>query len=100
MRDAIRLKHYSYRTEKTYVYWIRRYILFHNKRHLQEIGTAAVAQFLTHLAVQEHVAASTQNQALSALVFLYRVVLNQDLGCITRGCWRGQEAKSRYFVQV
>jgi len=79
VRDAIRLKHYSYRTEKTYVYWIRRYILFHNKRHPQEMGTAEVAQFLTHLAVQEQVAASTQNQALSALVFLYRVVLNQDL---------------------
>lgn len=77
--DAIRLKHYSYRTEEAYVYWVWRYILFHNKRHPQEMGTAEVTQFLTHLAVQEQVAASTQNQALSAIVFLYRVVLNQEL---------------------
>jgi integron integrase len=79
VRDAIRLKHYSYRTEETYVHWCRRFILFHNKRHLSEMGTAEVTQFLTHLAVQEQVAASTQNQALSAIVFLYRVVLQQEL---------------------
>ncbi|WOD40493.1 phage integrase N-terminal SAM-like domain-containing protein [Nodosilinea sp. E11] len=79
VRDALRLKHYSYRTEQTYIYWIRRYILFHNKRHPQEMGTAEVTQFLTHLAVQEQVAASTQNQALSAIVFLYRVVLEKEL---------------------
>jgi integron integrase len=79
VRDAIRLKHYSYRTEETYVYWIRRYILFHNKRHPQEMSTSEVTQFLSHLAVQEQVAASTQNQALSAIVFLYRTVLNQEL---------------------
>jgi integron integrase len=79
VRDALRLKHYSYRTEQTYIDWIRRYILFHNKRHPQEMGTAEVTQFLTHLAVQEQVAASTQNQALSAIVFLYRVVLEKEL---------------------
>lgn len=79
VRDAIRLKHYSYKTEQTYVAWIRRYILFHNKRHPQEMGTEEVEAFLTHLAVTENVAASTQNQALSALLFLYRYVLQQPL---------------------
>lgn len=79
VRDAIRVKHYSYRTEETYVHWIRRFILFHNKRHPGEMGTAEVTQFLTHLAIQEQVAASTQNQALSAIVFLYRLVLQQEL---------------------
>lgn len=79
VREAIRLKHYSYRTEETYVYWVRRYILFHGKHHPQEMDTPEVTQFSTHLAVQERVAASTQNQALSAIVFLYRVVLNQEL---------------------
>lgn len=79
VRDAIRLKHYSYKTEQTYVAWIRRYILFYNKRHPQEMGTEEVEAFLTHLAVTENVAASTQNQALSALLFLYRYVLQQPL---------------------
>ena len=80
VRDAIRLKHYSIRTEEAYVNWIRRYILFHNKRHPTEIGAPEIEAFLTHLAVKENVAASTQNQALSALLFLYREVLHQDLG--------------------
>jgi predicted aldo/keto reductase-like oxidoreductase len=72
VRDAIRLKHYAYRTEETYVQWIRRYILFHDKRHPIEMGKAEIEAFLTHLAVAGQVAASTQNQALSALLFLYR----------------------------
>ncbi len=80
VRDAIRLKHYSIRTENSYVDWVRRYILFHNKRHPNEMGAPEVEAFLTHLAVNENVAASTQNQALSALLFLYREVLKQDLG--------------------
>jgi len=82
VRDALRLKHYSIRTENSYVDWIRRYILFHHKRHPAEMGAAEIEAFLTHLAVEEHVAASTQNQALSALLFLYREVLHQDLGPI------------------
>ncbi|WP_035989796.1 integron integrase, partial [Leptolyngbya sp. KIOST-1] len=82
VRDAIRLKHYSYRTEQSYVGWIRRYILFHNKRHPKEMGSAEVEAFLTHLAVEGHVSASTQNQAFSALLFLYRNVLNQELGVL------------------
>jgi integron integrase len=82
VRDAIRLKHYSYRTEQSYVGWIRRYILFHNKQHPKDMGGAEVGVFLTHLAVERHVSASTQNQAFSALLFLYRNVLNQELGVL------------------
>jgi integron integrase len=82
VRDALRLKHYSIRTEEAYVNWIKRYIYFHNVRHPAEMGASEVQAFLTHLAVKENVAASTQNQALSALLFLYRQVLNQDLGPI------------------
>jgi integron integrase len=82
VRDAIRLKHYSIRTEQAYVNWIKRYIYFHNVRHPAEMGAAEVEAFLTHLAVNENVAASTQNQALSALLFLYTKVLHQDLGPI------------------
>ena len=79
VRDVMRLKHYSYRTEQSYVDWIRRYILFHNKRHPREMGSSEIEAFLTHLAVKERVAASTQNQAFSALLFLYRQVLRQEL---------------------
>ena len=80
VRDQIRLKHYSYRTEDTYIQWIRRYILFHNKRHPKEMGVPEIEAFLSHLAVEGKVAASTQNQALSAILFLYQQVLNQELG--------------------
>jgi len=80
VRDAIRLKHYSIRTEEAYINWIKRYIYFHGLRHPAEMGTAEVEAFLTHLAVKEKVAASTQNQAFSALLFLYKEVLHQDLG--------------------
>jgi integron integrase len=79
VRDAIRLKHYSYKTEETYVQWIRRYILFHNKRHPQDMGVPEIEAFLTHLATVENVAASTQNQAFCALLFLYRHVLQIPL---------------------
>ncbi len=79
VRDALRLKHYSIHTEEAYVNWIKRYILFHNKRHPKDMGVVEIEAFLTHLAVQKNVAASTQNQALSALSFLYRTVLKKDL---------------------
>lgn len=79
VRDVSRLKHHSIRTEQAYVEWIRRYILFHHKRHPQEMGVTESEAFLTHLAVNRRVAASTQNQALNALIFLYREVLHQDL---------------------
>lgn len=79
-RDTMRLKHYSRHTEDAYADWIKRYILFHGKRHPAEMGSAEVEAFLSHLAVDQQVAASTQNQALSALILLYRDVLRQDIG--------------------
>lgn len=79
VRERIRLKHYSIRTEKTYLAWIRRFILFHDKRHPRDLGKSEVEAFLTHLAVERHVAASTQNQALNAILFLYKEVLNIEL---------------------
>jgi integron integrase len=75
----LRLRHYSIRTEHTYVQWIKRFILFHGKRHPREIGVDEVRQYLSHLATEGRVAASTQNQALCALLFLYREVLGVDL---------------------
>jgi integron integrase len=79
MRRVLRLKHYSYRTETTYCEWVRRFILFHGKRHPRDLGPAEVTAFLSHLAVEGHVSASTQNQALSALLFLYGEVLGVKL---------------------
>ena len=79
VRDAIRRKHFSPRTEESYVHWIRRFVHFHGKRHPAELGEAGVTAFLNHLARDRHVAAATQNQALSALLFLYREVMNQPL---------------------
>ena len=72
--DIARLRHLSLRTEETYRSWIKRFILFHDKRHPKDLDAQAVRTFLTHLAVQEHVAASTQNQAFNALLFLYKQV--------------------------
>ncbi len=79
VRGKIRLKHYSIRTEQAYVDWIKRYILYFDKRHPRELGAAEVEAFLTHLAVAGKVAAATQNQAKSALLFLYREVLDIEL---------------------
>jgi integron integrase len=79
VRGALRSRHYSRRTEEAYVAWMRRYILFHDKRHPVEMGATEITQFLTSLAVKDKVAASTQNQALSALLFLYRDVLELDV---------------------
>ncbi|MBC2696554.1 MAG: integron integrase [Desulfobacteraceae bacterium] len=82
VRNATRVRHLSYRTEQAYVHWIKRFILFHNKRHPSEMDETYVSEFLTFLAVKRHVAASTQNQALSAILFLYRDVLKQELGWV------------------
>jgi integron integrase len=79
VREAIRLRHYSIRTEQAYVDWIKRFIRFHGRKHPKDMGEADVVAFLTHLAVAGKVAASTQNQALNALVFLYKVVLDRPL---------------------
>ena len=82
VREVIRLKHYSIRTEESYVGWIRKFIVFHVKRHPAEMAEADVRAFLSHLATHDNVTASTQNQAFSALLFLYRQVLKQELGQI------------------
>ena len=79
LREATRVRHYSIRTEDAYADWARRFILFNDKRHPQDLGAAEVTAFLTYLAVQRNVAASTQNQAKSALLFLYRIVLGVEL---------------------
>lgn len=79
VRHATRLRHLATRTEKAYVHWAKRFVLFHGCRHPQEMGAAEVNAFLTHLAVREHVAASTQNQALAGLLFLYAHVLGRPL---------------------
>ena len=87
LRALLRAKYYSIRTEEAYVGWIRRFILFCGKRHPKQLGGAEVAQFLSHLATRGQVSPSTQNQAFSALLFLYRDFLRQpldDLGSITR----------------
>ena len=79
VRNKIRLKHYSIRTEEAYVSWITRYIYFHNKRHPKDMGRKEIEAFLTDLAVKGNISASTQNQAFSALLFLYKMVLNKDV---------------------
>ena len=82
VRQAIRTRHYSYRTEKAYVHWIKRFIFFHGTRHPAEMGEAEVGRFLSSLATDSHVSASTQNQALNALLFLYNEVLEKRIGLI------------------
>lgn len=82
VRQIMRVQHYAFRTEQSYVDWIRRFILFHEKRHPIEMGASEVAEFLTYLSVKRNVAPATQGQALNALVFLYRKVLNRPMGVI------------------
>jgi len=82
VRWHMRVKHYSIRTEQAYVEWIKRFILFHRKRHPNEMGERQITEFLIHLAVDKHVAASTQNQAFTALLFLYQHVLERKLDFI------------------
>jgi integron integrase len=97
LRDALRSRHYSARTEKAYCGWVRRYVYFHRLRHPAEMGETEINAFLTHLAVEEDVSASTQNQALSALLFLYRHVLGGDVGDL-EGVIRAR--RSRYLPVV
>jgi len=79
VRDAILTRHYSYRTEKTHIDWIRRFILFHQKCHPRDMGAPEVQAYITYLATERQVSASTQNQALSAILFLYRFVIQKDI---------------------
>jgi integrase len=78
-RDQIRIKQYSPRTEETYIHWVREYILFHNKRHPREMAVPEINQFITHLVVERKASGSTQNQAINAILFLYRNVLKIEL---------------------
>jgi site-specific recombinase XerD len=80
LRMALRSRHYSRRTEQTYCHWVKRFIYFQNVRHPAEMAEPEINAFLTHLAVKEKVSASTQNQALSALLFLYRHVIGREVG--------------------
>jgi len=82
LSQAIRSRHYSRKTEATYIHWIKRFIFFHHVRHPKDMAEPEINAFLTHLAVKEHVSASTQNQALCAIIFLYKYVLNRKIGDI------------------
>jgi len=97
MRNQLRTLHYSYRTEQQYLFWVRRFILFHNKRHPADMAAAEVEGFLSHLAVDRQVSASTQNQALAALLFLYQKVLQVELPWLD-GIVRAKQ--SRYLPVV
>jgi len=77
--EAIRRRHYSRRTEQAYVHWIKRFIFFHGKRHPEQLNGPEVEAFLTHLAKKERVAAATQDQAMSALLFLYKEIIQKEL---------------------
>jgi len=92
-RDKIRLKHYSIRTEQSYISWIKQYIFFHNKRHPLEMGKSEIEQFLTHLAVNRKVSPTTQNQAFYAIMFLYGEVLGVDMKSQNIQALRAQERK-------
>src|SRR5881628_964949 len=83
MRAVIRTRHYSIRTEDAYIQWVRRFILFHGKKHPSEMGSEEINAYLTHLAVERHVSASTQSQALAAILFLYRDVLGEEVPWLT-----------------
>src|SRR3989338_4636359 len=92
VRQAIRTRHYSPRTEETYVGWIKRFIFFHDKRHPAEMGEAEIGRFLSSLATDAKVSASTQNQAFNALLFLYQEVLQRKIGLI-EGVIRAKRSK-------
>jgi len=100
LRDAIRLRHYSIRTKQAYLQWVRRFIIFHKKRHPDEMGPREVEAFLTHLAVEGRVAAATQNQALNAIVFLYKELLKRDLGQFEHLVWAKQNPRVPVVLTV
>ena len=93
VRDKIRFKHYSMKTEKSYTGWIKQYIFFHNKKHPIEMAKPEIEAFLTHLAVERKVSPSTQNQAFSSLLFLYKEVLGIDMSSWNIQALRAQERK-------
>lgn len=100
VREKIRVKHYSIKTEQSYVGWAKQYIFFHNKKHPIEMGKREIEEFLTYLAVERKVSPSTQNQPFSALLFLYTQVLGIDLKDSNIQALRAQAIKQRLLVQV
>ncbi len=99
VRERIRVKHYSIRTERAYLDWIYRFIVFHNKKHPQDMGAEEIQNYLNYLAVQLNVAASTQNQALNAINFLYKEVLQIDFDKLEQITWAKKPKKYRSFSQ-
>ena len=93
VRDELRVRHYSLRTEESYISWIRRFILFHNKQHPVEMGEKEIKEYLTNLAVEGKVASSTQNQALCAIIFLYKEVLKSKIGNLEDTIWAKKPKK-------
>ncbi len=93
VKNKLRLKHYSIRTEEAYLNWIKRFIYFNNKKHPNEMGETEINKFLTHLAVEGKVASSTQNQALCALIFLYREVIKKEIGSLEETVWAKKSKK-------
>ncbi len=93
LRDKIRVKHYSLSTERTYVYWVKAYILYHNKRHPKDMGKKEIEQFLTYLAVEKNVSPTTQNQAFNAILFLYRDIFGFDTKDMNIQALRAKEKK-------
>ena len=93
VRDTVRFKHYSLSTEKTYIHWIKHYIFFHKKKHPKDMGKEEIEEYLTALAINNRVASSTQNQAFSALLFLYKEVLGIDMSEWNIQALRAQERK-------
>jgi integron integrase len=93
MRNKIRLKHYSLKTEKSYIAWVKRYILFHNKQHPKDMGKVEIEKFLTDLAINRNVSPTTQNQAFNAILFLYRNVLEIDVSGYNISAMRAKNKK-------
>lgn len=84
VRSEIRKRHYSLKTEQAYLGWIKRFILFHNKRHPKDMGEKEIGEFLSYLAEKKNVAGATQNQALNAIIFLYKNIIRKDIGQIEK----------------
>jgi hypothetical protein len=96
VRSELRTRHFSLRTEKTYLYWIRHFILFNDKRHPEAMDNSNIEPFLNYLAVQRRVSVSTQNQALCALIFMYRHVIKQDIEHLQYGFAKRLKTLSRH----
>ena len=93
LRDKIRVKHYSINTERTYIYWVKTYILYHNKKHPKDMGKIEIEQFLTHLAVKKNVSPTTQNQAFNTILFLYCDIFGFDTKDMNIQALRAKEKK-------